>query len=554
MLALNATAAQTQYDSGDPTPAEQYVLEVINRARANPTAEGTRLGIDINEGLPSGQTATPHPPLAMNKILLGTSRAHSADMYNRKFFGHVNPDDKDPFQRMTAAGYNFNSAGENIATGSNFSAAALEDNLMIDKGEPGRGHRVNLLNTDPTIQFLEIGVGSFAGATLESVTITGTNQTIQVNDFLTQDFGMTSVGPFVVGVVYADANSNNFYDIGEGISGVTVTPDSGSYFAVTGTAGGYAIPVGSSGTLTLTFSGGPLSAPVQKQVQLDGNNKKVDLLTTAPPPTPPAITSSLSDNATVNAAYTYTITASGSQPITFGATGLPAGLTLSGATISGKPEQSGQFMITLTASNSSGKDTQTLTLTVAGFTSLSTVDSDGDGFPDELETALGTNPHDAKSTPFSGAPASPQALPNPKLTVRLNFLKTNVDTLSLTGMLPVPANFAVAGKTVTVDVGGVIRTFTLDAKGMAKSTSGTDTFKLKVIAVKGAVAAQNSAYTVKITKSSLSALLADEGMVNATVTNSNITVPVIVLFNAQYLTVNRLTIYSAKAGKTGAAN
>jgi hypothetical protein len=95
---------QTQYDSGDPTPAEQQVLEIINRARANPTAEGQRLHIDINEGLSAGQTATPHPPLAMNKILLGTARAHSQDMYARKYFDHVDPDGHDPYQRMTTAG------------------------------------------------------------------------------------------------------------------------------------------------------------------------------------------------------------------------------------------------------------------------------------------------------------------------------------------------------------------------------------------------------------------------------------------------------------------
>lgn len=44
-------SALSLYDSGDSTPAEQLVLEYINRARANPVAEGQRLGIDIHEGL-----------------------------------------------------------------------------------------------------------------------------------------------------------------------------------------------------------------------------------------------------------------------------------------------------------------------------------------------------------------------------------------------------------------------------------------------------------------------------------------------------------------------
>src|SRR5690348_1334717 len=37
-----------------PTAIEQYVLQQINRARANPAAEAASLGIDLNEGLSPG--------------------------------------------------------------------------------------------------------------------------------------------------------------------------------------------------------------------------------------------------------------------------------------------------------------------------------------------------------------------------------------------------------------------------------------------------------------------------------------------------------------------
>ena len=43
-------------------------------------------------------------------------------------------------------------------------------------------------------------------------------------------------------------------------------PDSGTYYAVTGDAGGYAIPITESGTYTVTFSGGDLASPVQRTV------------------------------------------------------------------------------------------------------------------------------------------------------------------------------------------------------------------------------------------------------------------------------------------------
>src|SRR5215831_7699630 len=117
-----------QWDSGDPTPEEQQVLEVINRARANPTVEGARLatftpvglpGGDIREGLDIPGNVGPRPPLAMNKNLLATARAHSDDMYARDYFAHdtLSPPTQTWDQRINAGGY-LGSIGENIAAAS----------------------------------------------------------------------------------------------------------------------------------------------------------------------------------------------------------------------------------------------------------------------------------------------------------------------------------------------------------------------------------------------------------------------------------------------------
>src|SRR5262245_55336620 len=66
-LTLQAVTPTQQYSHGDPTPAEQLMLEVINRARANPTAEAARYSIDLNEGLAPGTiSAAPKRPLAFN--------------------------------------------------------------------------------------------------------------------------------------------------------------------------------------------------------------------------------------------------------------------------------------------------------------------------------------------------------------------------------------------------------------------------------------------------------------------------------------------------------
>lgn len=90
------------------------------------------------------------------------------------------------------------------------------------------------------------------------------------------------------------------------------------------------------------------------------------LVITINPAGAPQITSALQVNGTFGVPFTYVITASGSAPITFGATGLPSGLSFDvpSATISGTPNATGSFPITLTAANSGGTDTDILNLTL----------------------------------------------------------------------------------------------------------------------------------------------------------------------------------------------
>ena len=71
--------------------------------------------------------------------------------------------------------------------------------------------------------------------------------------------------------------------------------------------------------------------------------------------------------------YSYTFTASGTGPITWSASSLPSFLTLNGATISGTPNETGKYQVTITASNSKGADTRTFELEIKD------VDSSGGG-------------------------------------------------------------------------------------------------------------------------------------------------------------------------------
>jgi uncharacterized protein (DUF2141 family) len=270
--------AAVLYDSGDPTPAEQLILEYVNRARSDPVAEGQRLGIDIHEGLPDPSLVGPRPPLAMNKILLSIAQTHSQNMYNLNYFSHNDPNGDTPFDRMTHAGYDYLTAGENMAGGQGTTGAKLEDLIMVDAGTPGRGHRVNLLDLfnpypcgNPLCVYSEVGIGYYGAASPNG---------IGLNSLLTEDFGAAASGPFLLGVVYNDLNNNNFYDIGEGIAGVAITPSSGGYYAVTSSSGGYAIPIDISGTITVTASG-PGFGPITKTVTLDGANVKLDFTASA---------------------------------------------------------------------------------------------------------------------------------------------------------------------------------------------------------------------------------------------------------------------------------
>jgi len=330
----------TVWNAGADSADEQYVLEVINRARANPTAEGVRLGIDITEGLSPSVAAEvgPRPPLALSSILLGTARAHSQDMWTNNYFAHNDLSGNSPFTRMTNAGYDWQVASENIAAATFETPEQLEDLLMIDAGVSGRGHRVDLLDIHAPPYTREVGNGFFAGSPADASGFA---------DFLTQDFGATAgSAPFVVGVVYNDLNHNGFYDVGEGIGGITVTIDQGAYSGVTGAAGGYAFPATVSGTRTLTFTGTGLGGTVVKTVTIGTDNVKVDALkseataTTTGTSTATSGTSTATTGTSTATATTGTATATGTTGSTVGSgsttgTGSASGGTVTGAATSG---------------------------------------------------------------------------------------------------------------------------------------------------------------------------------------------------------------------------
>lgn len=112
------------------------------------------------------------------------------------------------------------------------------------------------------------------------------------SEFLTaSDLPFGAAGTvFITGVAYRDQNGNGHYDAGEGIAGVAITAAPGGWGAVTGTAGGYALPVAAnSGPYMLTASGGPWAGTTQSITALAANVKVDWVLPAAAAAAPPQV-------------------------------------------------------------------------------------------------------------------------------------------------------------------------------------------------------------------------------------------------------------------------
>jgi uncharacterized protein YkwD len=289
-MSAEALEPRRLFAAAYPSNLEQYAVELINRGRANPSAEASRYGIALNEGLAAGTISTAaKQPLAINPYLTGGARGHSQWMIDTDVFSHTGAGGSDPGDRMTSAGYDFVAPwtwGENIAWKSAGGSAAtatvvgdLHKNLFVDAGIAGRGHRTNLMSN----AFREIGAGFVAG-----------NMKGYAAGMLTTDFAGTAGSAFLTGVAFNDnlISKDNFYTPGEGLGGVTVTAtrltDGAIFSTGTWSSGGYSLQL-PAGTYQVTGSGAGLGAPVTfGSVAIGSTNVKKDFLAgvTSPTPTP----------------------------------------------------------------------------------------------------------------------------------------------------------------------------------------------------------------------------------------------------------------------------
>src|SRR5947207_1839072 len=142
--AVRSAQAQSQYTGdGTPTGLEEEIRWRANRGRFDSASE------NLTRGTAYTDVAASSGPLAPNQDITMAARHQSEDMAKVNLFQHAtvpgslyyNPTNQpNPWDRMVAEGYSWNSAGENIAAG--YSGAEA----VYVGWWNSSGHRANMYN------------------------------------------------------------------------------------------------------------------------------------------------------------------------------------------------------------------------------------------------------------------------------------------------------------------------------------------------------------------------------------------------------------------------
>jgi uncharacterized protein YkwD/uncharacterized membrane protein required for colicin V production len=126
-------------------PGERVDLPFkTTRSTPDPEAEAAMLHLVNSDRRQRGLQ-----PMVMDERLRKVARAHAKDMLAHGYFAHTDPQGRDPFARLSAAGIGYLAAGENLAFAP--SASAAHAGLMNSPG-----HRANILRP----AFRRVGIGA----------------------------------------------------------------------------------------------------------------------------------------------------------------------------------------------------------------------------------------------------------------------------------------------------------------------------------------------------------------------------------------------------------
>lgn len=258
---------------GSPTAEEHELLELINRARRDPPAEGVRLGLDFS-------AIAPRPPLTHAALLGQAALAHSLDMAARAFYGHLNPDGVGPVGRVLDTGYALHSRyGTNRASNTIENVGAASGNLM---DTPQKVHDLFMIDAGvnpPKHRQLLLGVGNFKGRREAGFGYRNGLASAQAfTSYVTEELAASQRDlPILLGTAYTDTSNDGVCRAGEGVANLPVVLTHSTGLTVTtqtNAVGAYAFELYLPGTWTLSIDGKSTAVVVgadNVQVDLVGN-------------------------------------------------------------------------------------------------------------------------------------------------------------------------------------------------------------------------------------------------------------------------------------------
>ncbi len=152
-------------------------LNVSPASAATPsTATSTSIAKALLHAINTRRASSHLPALRMNTRLISSGHGHNLAMAHRNTMSHQLPGEATFSARISNVGYNWSSAGENIAWNSDWTlhgAIVLERYMNTEKA-PNDAHKVNILSKS----YRDVGMDIYMDAAHHRM-------------WLTQDFGRT---------------------------------------------------------------------------------------------------------------------------------------------------------------------------------------------------------------------------------------------------------------------------------------------------------------------------------------------------------------------------
>ena len=245
--------------------AEQYLIELINQSRLDPLAAASAQGISLNNGVTAAMggplQTTPMQVLAPNVQLEEAANAQSSYLLESGEFGHAGRGGSTIHERIIAVDYESpRTFRENLS----FTQNSQSNMATIVEGHHGAlyesaPHRAAIFDENQS----DIGIG------LQSGDYRG-----RETSMLVEVYGAQRGGSYVTGVAYADRDRDDFYSLGEGISGVEF--QAANALASSAAAGGYALDAsGSDTSVSILVDGTTIST---LSIDTSDGNAKLDLI------------------------------------------------------------------------------------------------------------------------------------------------------------------------------------------------------------------------------------------------------------------------------------